>query len=84
MVIHHSLGHVISLVQGKKKRSPQEEWMDIISEAADEISSKKGSYSQVVANNVVKMSQLGNVPRNEKKFKNYVKNSLRVSGEQQQ
>ena len=53
--------------------------MDTITEAADDINQGKGSYSQTVKTNVPRMADMGNVPRNEKKFKNFLKNSLRVS-----
>jgi len=60
-----------------KKRNPQEEWMDMISAAAAEGVSVVG-LSPSLRGQLPRMAELGNVPRNEKKFKNFLSNSLRV------
>lgn len=49
--------------------------MDLIAAAAAEVGN---GASAVVRNSLQRMSDLGNVPRNEKKFKNFLSNSLRV------
>lgn len=53
--------------------------MDIISEAAAEVKGPNGkALSNIVRTWLPRMADMGNVPRNEKKFKNFLQNSLRV------
>jgi hypothetical protein len=55
--------------------------MDIIMEAASEArGASNGSMSNLVKTYLPRMADMGNVPRNEKKFKNFLNNSLRVGG----
>ncbi len=49
--------------------------MELIGAAAAEVGA---AASPVVRSHLQRMADLGNVPRNEKKFKNFVGNSLRV------
>jgi hypothetical protein len=56
---------------GKKKSSPQEVWMDLI---ATSIESAPPHLTQ----HLDTMASLGNVPRKEKQFRNFTKNSLRL------
>lgn len=51
--------------------------MDLINETAAEISSSDANG--LVKTYLPRMAETGNVPRNEKKFKNFISNSLRVS-----
>jgi hypothetical protein len=51
----------------------QELWMDLVSEAASDPCTPPKLKEQLA-----RMAELGNVPRQEKKFKNFVKNSLRL------
>jgi alkylhydroperoxidase/carboxymuconolactone decarboxylase family protein YurZ len=51
----------------------QELWMDLVSEAASDPCTPAKLKEQLA-----RMAELGNVPRQEKKFKNFVKNSLRL------
>lgn len=75
----HTCTHVWTQGGGKKKRDPQAEWMDLIGAAAAEVAGGAAA-SPLVRNNLQRMADLGNVPRNEKKFKNFLGNSLRVRG----
>ena len=55
--------------------------MDLIAAAATEVdASGGGGFSPLVKGSLRRMTDLGNVPRNEKKFKNFLSNSLRVRG----
>lgn len=60
-----------------KKRNPQEEWMEMIASVACD-NSETGGVSSILRRYLSRMAELGNVPRNEKKFKNFLNNSLRV------
>ena len=51
--------------------------MDLIGAAAAEVAGGAAA-SPLVRNNLQRMADLGNMPRNEKKFKNFLGNSLRV------
>ncbi|CAM9170771.1 unnamed protein product [Chrysoparadoxa australica] len=65
-----------SLYKGKAKaakRNPQQEWMNLIEESIDEAPS-------TVKAQLVRMAELGNVPRQEKKFRAFCANSLRLGG----
>lgn len=69
---------------GKKKRNPQEIWMDILSAAAEEAQGAGAAgMSALLRDLLPRMVDMGNVPRNEKKFRNYLKNSFRVSAARQ-
>ena len=62
---------------GKKgkvpKRNPQEMWMDLVAEAAKDPSTPPKMREQLAH-----MAELGNVPKQQKKFFNFVKNSLKL------
>ena len=61
----------------KKKADPQEKWMNSVSKAA---ATAKGSSA--VIDMLRYLSNQENVPRKEKKFMNYLKNSYRQAGSQ--
>mmetsp|Transcript_40551 Transcript_40551/g.53376 ORF Transcript_40551/g.53376 Transcript_40551/m.53376 type:complete len:315 (+) Transcript_40551:71-1015(+) len=65
-----------SLYQAPKKKTgkvnPQEAWMDLIAQAANNPSPPG------LQNHLQRMAELGNVPRARKKFDNFLKNSLRL------
>eukprot|EP00752_Nemacystus_decipiens_P002331 g2204.t1 len=63
----------------QKNRGVNEIWADAIVLAASNASS--GVAPKPLCAHLVRMGDLGNVPRQEKKFKNFVKNSLRVFDE---
>lgn len=58
----------------KSKKNPQEIWTEVVEKAASDISSAPQPLRQFLGN----LTGYGNVPRNEKKFINFVKNSLNV------
>ncbi|CAM9492461.1 unnamed protein product [Choristocarpus tenellus] len=60
-----------------KKRGINEIWAEAVEQAA---SSAKQS-PPAISGHLLRMGELGNVPRQEKKFKNFVRNSLRVYNE---
>lgn len=49
-------------------------WNDIVQEAVANVKSAPGS----IQSHIIKIGTLTNVPRNEKKFKNFVKNSIKL------
>ena len=57
-----------------KKRTPQEEWMDVIQTCTETTSNT--SLKQHLST----MLDLENIPRNEKKFRNFTSNSLKLRG----
>ena len=57
----------------KKKRNPQQEWMDIVVHCSSNPPAHLRSY-------MTTMSELDNIPRNEKKFVNFASNSLHLRG----
>jgi len=59
--------------QKKKKRNPQEEWMDIVETCAS-------SAPAHLRNHFNTMATLDNIPRQEKKFVNFASNSLQLRG----
>ena len=59
------------------KANPQEAWMDLIHEAAG----RKQEAPANIAEYVGRLGDLDNVPRNQKKFANFAKNSLRISND---
>ncbi|CAM9767800.1 unnamed protein product [Ectocarpus fasciculatus] len=63
----------------QKNRGVNEIWADSVLLAASNASS--GVAPKPLCAHLVRMGDLGNVPRQEKKFKNFVKNSLRVFDE---
>lgn len=58
----------------KKKKNPQEIWTEVVSDAAANVASAPLTLRSFIGN----LNGYGNVPRNEKKFANFVKNSLNV------
>ena len=60
-----------------KKRNPQELWMDVVEEAVAQAADAPANLKSFLQ----AMDGLGNVPRNGKKFKNFVRNSLRMRSE---
>ena len=58
----------------KAKANPQEQWQQILEFAA----SKAQEAPQHIRSYVVQLAECPNVPRNEKKFMNFAKNSLRI------
>ena len=61
-------------VKKDKNKSAQEEWMEMIADLpTSEMLAKAPNHIQ---NNLCKLCTLGNVPRNQKKFFNFVKNSV--------
>ncbi|CAM9449539.1 unnamed protein product [Laminaria digitata] len=63
----------------QKNRGVNEIWADAVQRAATNAS--KGNAPKPLCANLVRMGDLGNVPRQEKKFKNFLKNSIRVFDE---
>jgi len=65
-----------SLYKAKKsmKTNPQDAWMDLVTEAAQNASSAPPNIRSYLS----RMADFGNVPRNPKKFCNFVKNSLKL------
>ena len=65
-----------SLYKAKKstKTNPQDAWMDLVTEAAQNSSSAPANIRSYLS----RMADFGNVPRNPKKFCNFVKNSLKL------
>jgi len=61
----------------KKKKGPQEIWMEVVEQAAAESQQAPANIRSMISN----LSGFGNVPRNQNKFCNFVKNSLRVRSE---
>jgi cell growth-regulating nucleolar protein len=57
----------------KTKRNPQQEWMDIVETCVP-------SAPSHLRDHMLTMSQLDNVPRQEKKFVNFASNSLHLRG----
>lgn len=62
------------LFKPKTKQSPQDMWMDSIKAAIDSASSAPLS----IRSSLEKLADYDNIPRNRKKFENFVKNSLRL------
>ncbi|CAN0049726.1 unnamed protein product, partial [Hapterophycus canaliculatus] len=60
----------------QKNRGVNEIWADAVSLAASNAAT--GVAPKPLCHHLIRMGDLGNVPRQEKKFKNFVKNSLRV------
>ncbi|CAM9727927.1 unnamed protein product, partial [Phaeothamnion confervicola] len=56
------------------KQNPQDAWMELVADAA----AAAASASPAIRAPLARMSELGNVPRQEKKFINFVKNSLNL------
>lgn len=69
-----------SLYKAKKatKQSPQEAWMSVVEEAARTATKAPPS----IQSHLSRLCDFGNVPRNQKKFGNFVKNSLRIFSDQ--
>ena len=61
-------------VAGKTKVNPQEAWSSVCESAAERASEAPSN----IRAHLVRMGELGNVPRNKKKFANFVRNSLRL------
>ena len=60
--------------KSKKKRNPQEEWMDVVASCCGvSAPSHLQGYLQI-------MATLENIPRKEKQFRNFTSNSLRLHG----
>ena len=59
----------------KKKRSAQEQWMDVVEAVAADPS---GAPSAALQQQLGALAGYSNVPRNEKKFVNFVKNSMNL------
>ena len=67
-----------SLFKGKaKKLNPQDLWIALVEEAA----SDSGKAPAAIQTYLKRLGELGNVPRNSKKFVNFVKNSLKIQNE---
>ena len=62
----------------KVKKSPQDQWISLIEDAARQAATKEGSVPSNIKQHLIKIAELGNVPRNKNKFTNFVKNSLRL------
>ncbi|CAM9730895.1 unnamed protein product [Ascophyllum nodosum] len=60
----------------QKNRGVNEIWADAVQRAAANAS--QGVAPKALSDNLIRMGELGNVPRQEKKFKNFIKNSFRV------
>jgi cell growth-regulating nucleolar protein len=56
------------------KLNPQETWTALIEEAA----TRSEEAPKHIRDNVLRMNDLGNVPRNKNKFINFVKNSMKI------
>ncbi|CAJ1954418.1 unnamed protein product [Cylindrotheca closterium] len=56
-----------------KKRNPQEEWMDIVETCAQSAPAHLKNYLET-------MTDLDNIPRKEKQFRNFTMNSLNLRG----
>ncbi|KAL3944279.1 MAG: hypothetical protein SGBAC_001624 [Bacillariaceae sp.] len=56
-----------------KKKNPQEEWMDIVESCAQSAPAHLKNYLQ-------NMTELDNIPRKEKQFRNFTMNSLNLRG----
>jgi cell growth-regulating nucleolar protein len=67
---HHGSLYVAT----KTKLNPQDAWVVVVESAAERATEAPAS----IRNHLVRMGELGNVPRNRKKFDNFVKNSLRL------
>ena len=67
-------GHLFKAPKAKTKKNPQEIWNEVVEAAASDASSAPASIRSYVGNLV----NYGNVPRNEKKFGNFVRNSLNL------
>eukprot|EP00547_Thalassionema_nitzschioides_P003025 CAMPEP_0194206582 /NCGR_PEP_ID=MMETSP0156-20130528/5566_1 /TAXON_ID=33649 /ORGANISM="Thalassionema nitzschioides, Strain L26-B" /LENGTH=263 /DNA_ID=CAMNT_0038933133 /DNA_START=29 /DNA_END=820 /DNA_ORIENTATION=- len=59
----------------KQKRNPQEQWMDLIERGASEAPVN-------LRISIQRLTDLGNVPRKEKQFRNFAANSLNLRGKQ--
>ena len=59
--------------KSKKKRSPQDLWNDVIETATE-------TAPPSLRRNMDRLSELDNVPRKEKQFRNFINNSLRMQG----
>lgn len=67
-----------SLYKGKaKKLSPQDLWVALVEEAAG----NSGKAPAAIQSYLKRLGELGNVPRNNKKFVNFVRNSLKIQNE---
>ena len=66
-----------SLYKGgnKKKLNPQDAWVMVVEHAASHQDQAPAGIKQYLG----RLAELGNVPRNKKKFSNFVKNSLKMS-----
>ena len=62
----------------KKKRTPQEEWMDVIQTCIE--NGETSSSSNSLTTYLKQMSNLENIPRKEKQFRNFTSNSLNLKG----
>ena len=82
-------GHVTCISEAEKyegslfkpkasKQSPQDAWMSIVEEAARTASKAPAS----IQSHLSRLCDFGNVPRNQKKFANFLKNSLRLYSDQ--
>lgn len=64
-----------SLFKGPKaKVNPQDAWMDLVTDAITDCSKADAS----IQSHLKRLGDLTNIPRNQKKFVNFVKNSLRL------
>jgi len=63
----------------KTKLNPQEAWVALVEEAVE----RAKEAPAAVQHHLPRLGELGNVPRNKKKFVNFVKNSLRLYNEAQ-
>jgi cell growth-regulating nucleolar protein len=67
-----------SLFKGNKvKANPQDQWMDVVLQACTKAGSDPAAPSSI-KQYMPRIAELNNIPRNEKKFGNFVKNSLRL------
>jgi len=67
-------GKLYKAPKQKVKRNPQEIWTQVVEDAVAEAASAPAALRSFIGN----LNGYGNVPRNEKKFGNFVKNSLNV------
>lgn len=61
----------------KTKKNPQEIWTEVVEGAASDVRSAPTALQPFVG----KLADYGNVPRNERKFINFVKNSMNIRSE---
>lgn len=61
----------------KAKLNPQEQWLAVVEEAV----SRASDAPIAIRPHILRLGDLGNVPRNKNKFGNFIKNSLRLQSQ---